>query len=200
MLDKIIKVTGRAVCVPGDDIDTDQIIPARFMKCVTFGGLGEYFFYDARKDEDGRLKEHPLNDPRYEGAVILISGRNFGCGSSREHAPQALHRAGFRAVAAESFAEIFFGNATQLGVPCVSLAPADLEKVRQAVGADPRTPVSMDLRQMRLAYGEKSVPFAMPDAARKSLIRGAWDPLEDLLKGAEKAEKKASKLPCVKPA
>jgi len=194
MLEKIIKVTGQAVCVPGDDIDTDQIIPARFMKCVTFDGLGDYFFYDVRKNEDGSLKEHPLNDKRYEGAGILLGGRNFGCGSSREHAPQALFRAGFRAVAAESFAEIFFGNATQLGVPCVTVSPNDLERVRQAVQADPQTILTIDLKSMLLVYGEESIPCALPEAARKCLARGKWDPLGDLLKGVEKVEKTASKL------
>lgn len=117
-LEKIIQVTGRGVYVPGDDIDTDRIIPARFMKCVTFDGLGEFAFYDERKREDGSDKPYPLNDARFLGASILLSGSNFGCGSSREHAPQALYRYGFRAVLAESFAEIFFGNSTTLGMPC----------------------------------------------------------------------------------
>ena len=109
-LEKVTEVVGRAVYVQGNDIDTDRIIPARFMKCVTFDGLGEFLFYDVRKDDDGNDKEHSLNDPRFSGASILISNANFGCGSSREHAPQALYRYGFRAVIAESFEEIFFGN------------------------------------------------------------------------------------------
>src|SRR5690606_14986619 len=118
-LPKIVKVQGRGVYVPGDDIDTDRIIPARFMKCVTFDGLGAYAFYDARFDEQGNSKGHPLDDPRFRGATILLSNSNFGCGSSREHAPQALSKFGIRAIIAESFAEIFFGNATTLGMPCV---------------------------------------------------------------------------------
>ena len=109
-LEKITAVTGRAVYVPGNDIDTDRIIPARFMKCVTFDGLGEFLFHDVRKNADGSDQAHPLNDPRFRGATILLSGANFGCGSSREHAPQAIQKYGFRAVVAESFAEIFFGN------------------------------------------------------------------------------------------
>ncbi|NCQ34990.1 isopropylmalate isomerase, partial [bacterium] len=110
----IKQVTGTGVYVAGDDIDTDRIIPARFMKCITFDGLGEYLFYDVRKTEDGADKPHNLNDPRFSGASILISGNNFGCGSSREHAPQSIRRAGFRAVIAGSFAEIFYGNSTNL--------------------------------------------------------------------------------------
>ena len=109
-LEKITQVNGTAVYVPGNDIDTDRIIPARFMKCVTFDGLGEYLFYDVRKDEEGNDKDHPLNDERFQSASILITNANFGCGSSREHAPQALYRYGFRAVIAESFADIFFNN------------------------------------------------------------------------------------------
>src|SRR5215212_11845710 len=121
-LEKITSVTGRGVYVPGNDIDTDRIIPARFRKCVTFDGLGQYFFYDVRFDERDKPRVHPLNDARFAGASILISNRNFGCGSSREHAPQAIAKAGFKAVIAEGFAEIFFGNATTLGMPCVTLS------------------------------------------------------------------------------
>ena len=121
-LEKISQVSGQAVYVPGDDIDTDRIIPARFMKCVTFDGLGEYLFYDMKFKEDGSKKEHPLNDPRFINASIMLSGSNFGCGSSREHAPQSLYRAGFRAVIAGNFAEIFFGNSINLGMPCISLS------------------------------------------------------------------------------
>nr|HRJ72685.1 hypothetical protein [Terrimicrobiaceae bacterium] len=121
-LEKITQVTGRGIYVPGDDTDTDRIIPARFMKCITFDGLGEYAFYDERRAADGTEKPHPLNDPRFAGSSILFSGSNFGCGSSREHAPQALYRYGFRAVVAESFAEIFFGNSITLGMPCAVMA------------------------------------------------------------------------------
>jgi len=127
-LEKITSVSGKGVYVPGSDIDTDRIIPARFMKCVTFDGLGEYLFYDVRHEEDGTLKPHPLNEERFAGASILISGINFGCGSSREHAPQAISKGGFRAVIAQSFAEIFFGNCATLGMPCVIATAADIEK------------------------------------------------------------------------
>ena len=121
-LEKVTTVSGRAVFIPGADIDTDRIIPARFMKCVTFDGLGEFAFYDVRFNPDtGEKTEHPLNDPRFDDATILLAGVNFGCGSSREHAPQSLAKYGFRAVIAESFAEIFFGNSTTLAMPCVTL-------------------------------------------------------------------------------
>ena len=126
-LAKISSVSGRAVHVPGNDIDTDRIIPARFMKCVTFDGLGEFLFHDVRKNADGTDKPHPLNDPRFKGATLLLSGANFGCGSSREHAPQAIQKHGFRAVIAENFAEIFFGNCTTLGIPCATASRADIE-------------------------------------------------------------------------
>ncbi|HEY3592534.1 MAG TPA: 3-isopropylmalate dehydratase small subunit, partial [Polyangiaceae bacterium] len=113
-LAKIQQVTGRAVPVPGEDLDTDRIIPARFLRCVTFDGLGEHLFRDERFRQDGTMTDHPLNDPRYQGATILVAGRNFGCGSSREHAPQSIAKYGIRAMIAESFAEIFFGNSTAL--------------------------------------------------------------------------------------
>ncbi len=121
-LNKITKVQGTAVYVSGDDIDTDRIIPARFMKCVTFDGLGQYAFYDVRFDENGNSKDHPMDKAEHKEATILISGKNFGCGSSREHAPQSLYHWGIRAIIAESYAEIFFGNCTMLGIPCITLS------------------------------------------------------------------------------
>src|ERR1700741_3538345 len=124
-LAKITQVRGRGVHGPGDDIDTDRIIPARYLKCVTFDGLGAYAFYDVRFDAQGRSLGHPLDDPRHRGASILVSGRNFGWGSFREHALQSLYYGGIRALVAESFAEIFFGNSTTLGIPCVTVAAAD---------------------------------------------------------------------------
>ncbi|MCB1940385.1 MAG: 3-isopropylmalate dehydratase small subunit, partial [Rhodocyclaceae bacterium] len=149
-LDKITSVAGTAVYVPGSDIDTDRIIPARFMKCVTFDGLGDYLFYDVRKNEDGSDKPHPLNDPRFAGASILLSGVNFGCGSSREHAPQAIYRYGFRGVIAESFAEIFFGNCTTLGIPCAAASGADIRALAAAVEADPSIEVSIDVEAQKV--------------------------------------------------
>ena len=135
-LEKIPLVTGRGVYVPGNDIDTDRIIPARFMKCVVFDGHGEFLFFDVRHDPQGNKIDHPIDRPEHAGATVLLSGANFGCGSSRVHAPQAIHKAGFRAVIAENFAEIFFGNSTTLGIPCVSAVREDIAKVAAAIAAD----------------------------------------------------------------
>lgn len=194
-LAKITHITGRGVSVPGDDIDTDRIIPARFMKCVTFDGLGEYVFYDVRNDEEGGKREHPLNEERFSGASILISGNNFGCGSSREHAPQAIYRAGFRAVIAEGFAEIFFGNSTQLGMPCVSASSDDIATLRSAIEADPQVEISIDLEAMEIRFAGQSVPCTIRDGARSALLNGKWDPIQDLLDGASAVEEVASALP-----
>src|SRR6478735_3234953 len=131
-LAKIERVEGRGVHVPGEDIDTDRIIPARFLKCVTFDGLGEHLFKDVRFRQDGSKTGHPLDDPRFAGATVLVAGRNFGCGSSREHAPQSIAKAGFKAMVAESFAEIFFGNCTTLGIPCVTASREDIAKITAA--------------------------------------------------------------------
>ena len=193
-LDKITTVTGSAVHVPGSDVDTDRIIPARFMKCVTFDGLGDYLFYDVRKNEDGTDKEHPLNDARFKDATILLAGSNFGCGSSREHAPQAIYRYGFRAVIAESFAEIFFGNCTTLGIPCVVATADDLRTLATAVAADPALKVTVDVDQCRVFYGDNSFPVHVPDSAREALISGKWDPIAELLENADTVASRVRQL------
>jgi 3-isopropylmalate/(R)-2-methylmalate dehydratase small subunit len=194
-LEKIVKVSGTAVHVPGSDIDTDRIIPARFMKCVTFDGLGDYLFYDVRKHADGSDKEHPLNDARFKGASILLAGVNFGCGSSREHAPQAIYRYGFRAVIAESFAEIFFGNCTTLGIPCAVATAGDLADLRAAVEADPTVTVTIDVDACRVQCGDRSFPVHIPDTAREALISGHWDAIADLIEGIPSVEATAAQLP-----
>jgi 3-isopropylmalate/(R)-2-methylmalate dehydratase small subunit len=194
-LAKITSVSGRAVYVPGNDIDTDRIIPARFMKCVTFDGLGDYLFYDVRKHADGSDKEHPLNDARFKGASILLAGVNFGCGSSREHAPQAIYRYGFRAVIAESFAEIFFGNCTTLGIPCAVATAGDLADLRAAVEADPTVTVTIDVDACRVHCGDRSFPVHSPDTAREALISGHWDAIADLIEGIPSVEATAAQLP-----
>lgn len=185
--------------VPGDDIDTDRIIPARFMKCVTFDGLGEYLFNDVRRHEDGTPKVHNLNDPRFANATILISGNNFGCGSSREHAPQAIWHAGFRAVIAEGFAEIFFGNSTQLGIPCISVGHEDRLKLAAAVEANPELEVVVDVDGQAVRYGDECIPGSIRASARSGLLEGRWDPLADLLAGAEEVETVAASLPYMAP-
>jgi len=194
-LPKITSVSGRAVPVPGDDIDTDRIIPARFMKCVTFDGLGQYLFNDVRRNEDGSPKAHNIDDPRYAGATILISGNNFGCGSSREHAPQALYYAGFRAVVAEGFAEIFFGNSTQLGIPCLSVSHEDRIALEKAVEADPTMELTLDVEGKEIRFGGKSIPAQIRDSARTGLLSGRWDPLADLLSASAEVDAVTAKLP-----
>ncbi len=182
-LEEIKTVTGRGVPIPGDDIDTDRIIPARYMKCVTFDELGEFLFYDARRSGDGEFNQHPLNDPRFRGATIMLAGNNFGCGSSREHAPQAIYRNGFRGIIAESFAEIFFGNSTTLGMPCVTLDHAHLRQLSQLVDADPQTQITIDVENRQVRCAGHSYPAEMPESARAALISGHWDPIADLLEG-----------------
>jgi 3-isopropylmalate/(R)-2-methylmalate dehydratase small subunit len=178
-------VTGSAVFVPGDDIDTDRIIPARFMKCITFDGLGEYLFHDVRKDERGNLKEHALNDERYAAASILVSGNNFGCGSSREHAPQSILRAGYSAVIAGSFAEIFYGNSTNLGIVCVTADDAVRAAIAEAIVTDPQQVITIDLEQSCILVGTQSYPCEMKAGARESLLAGSYDVLAELLEGKD---------------
>ena len=195
-LEPVTQVSGRAVFVPGADIDTDRIIPARFMKCVTFDGLGEFAFYDVRFDsETGEKTKHPLNDPRFAGASILVAGVNFGCGSSREHAPQSLRKFGFNGIIAESFAEIFFGNSTTLAMPCVIAAAADLAALREAIEADPTTLVTIDVENLRVTTsGGLDFPVSMPESARDALVSGRWDPIQELLDNEAAIEAKAAEL------
>ncbi len=195
-LAKITSVTGRAVNVPGNDIDTDRIIPARFMKCVTFDGLGEFLFYDVRKDTTtGKDTNHPLNDPRFKGATILLSGANFGCGSSREHAPQAIAKYGFKAIIAENFAEIFFGNSTTLGMPCVTASREDIARIAAAVEANPQTEVVIDLEKLEVRFAGQSVKIAQRESARDALVNGRWDAIGELIDGLPEVRKTAASLP-----
>lgn len=193
-LTKITQIAGTGVYVPGDDVDTDRIIPARFMKCVTFDGLGEYAFHDERFTEDGKPKAHPIDDPRYQGASILLAGRNFGCGSSREHAPQALYRHGFRAVLAESFAEIFFGNAITLGMPCLVMDGRDIRALAALIGEAPQTEINIDIPGGQVSMADISFPAKLPDHAREALVDGKWDAIADLLEGLDAVKATADKL------
>ncbi len=193
-LEKITSVSGKGVYVSGSDIDTDRIIPARFMKCVTFDGLGDYLFYDVRHEADGTLKSHPLNEARFQDAGILLTGINFGCGSSREHAPQALYRAGFRAVIAQSFAEIFFGNCATLGVPCAIATAADISKVATAIEADPSIEVTIDVEAKVVRYGTAEISVEIPSTARDAFLSARWDPIGELLDGDSAINDTASKL------
>ena len=195
MLEKILNVKGKGVFVPGNDIDTDRIIPARFMVCITFEGLGKYAFYDERKNADGTDKVHPLTDPRKQNAKVLLSGANFGCGSSREHAPQSLWHYGFRAVVAESFAEIFFGNSTTLGIPCVCASAEDIAKIASVIEENPETEVDVDVDNLTVSAGNVSIKCTMPENARNALISGTWDPIAELIDAEATTSQTAEKLP-----
>lgn len=190
----ITKLEGKAVYVPGDDVDTDRIIPARFMKCITFDGLGEYLFYDVRYNEDGSKKEHNLNDERFSEATIIVSGNNFGCGSSREHAPQSIQKAGFNAVIAGSFAEIFFGNSTNLGVVCVIVGNDDRKQIAELINENPELVLSIDLETLKVNVGEYSFDCSIKEDARKSLLDGSFDSLNELLEGNSEVDSIVTKL------
>jgi 3-isopropylmalate/(R)-2-methylmalate dehydratase small subunit len=200
MLEKFTVIKGRAVPIRGEDIDTDRIIPARFMKSLTFEGLGQYLFYDERFDEAGNPKPHPLNDPRYQGATILLVESGFGSGSSREHAPQAIKRAGFKAIIGESFAEIFFGNAIAIGLPAVTMAPEDLAALFQAVEANPELEVEIDLVNKEVRFGGRTAPLFIREEAREALVEGLWDPIGELLEAGELLDEFDRKLPYPKEA
>ena len=194
-LAKITTVTGRGVHVPGNDIDTDRIIPARFMKCVTFDGLGEFLFRDVRKSPEGADQPHPLNDPRFQGATLLLSGANFGCGSSREHAPQAIQKHGFRAVIAESFAEIFFGNCIALGIPCLSVGRDDIRKIAAAIESRPEVEITIDIAKGEIRFAGQTVKATLRESAREALVGGHWDAIGDLLEGVGDVKRVAARLP-----
>jgi 3-isopropylmalate/(R)-2-methylmalate dehydratase small subunit len=193
-LSPIKKVTGRAVPVEGDDIDTDRIIPARYMRCVTFDGLGEFLFRDIRQTPDGKSTNHSIDQAKYQGATILVSGMNFGCGSSREHAPQAIVRAGFKAVIAGNFAEIFFGNSTTLGLPCVSAKKEDLQALTQLISSEPSTEVAIDLENLKVTAGKISFSVTMKGSAQQGLLSGRYDAIADLLANLPKVQELAARL------
>ncbi len=186
------QVSGRACVLRGDDIDTDRIIPARFLRCVTFDGLGEHAFEDDRIQAKG---DHPLDDDRFDGASVLVVGANFGCGSSREHAPQALMRAGFQAFVGLSFAEIFAGNCTALGLPYVTLAANDLAALMDSVTLDPDQQVEVDIEARTVTSRAGTVAATIPDGVRKQLLENRWNGTEVLLEAGDAIEATASKIP-----
>jgi 3-isopropylmalate/(R)-2-methylmalate dehydratase small subunit len=194
MQSRVERVVGAACVLRGDDIDTDRIIPARYLRQVTFEGLGEHAFEDDRKQAKG---DHPLDAERFAGAAILVVGRNFGCGSSREHAPQALMRRGFRAFVGASFAEIFFGNCVALGLPCVTLGAEDLARLMDAVEADPAQQVVVDLLARTVGCRAGSFPAQIPDGARGQLLEGSWNATAVLLQAGDAIEACARRLPYV---
>ena len=189
------EIIGTGIPVPGNDIDTDRIIPARFMKCVTFDGLEKYAFYDVRFDENGRTKDHPFNDPRFQGGSILIVRKNFGCGSSREHAPQALMRFGMRGIIGESFAEIFAGNCTALGIPAVTASQATVAALSEIVANHPDTQIAIDLTRKEVTCGPFKAPIDIPEAARQALVEGSWDTTAQLLAARNEIQATAAAIP-----
>jgi 3-isopropylmalate/(R)-2-methylmalate dehydratase small subunit len=193
-MSKVIQLHGRAVPVVGDDIDTDRIIPARYLKEITFTNMGQYPFYDERFDAKGGLRPHAFNEPRYKGASILFANVNFGCGSSREHAPQALVRWGIKAIVAESFAEIFAGNCVMLGTPAVTASKEDLAALQKLAHDKPETEFAVDLESMTVSGGGLSVKVEMPASRRKALQEGTWDSTGILQANAGKVAENAKKL------
>jgi 3-isopropylmalate/(R)-2-methylmalate dehydratase small subunit len=193
----ITKIKARAMPLRGDDTDTDRIIPARYLRCVTFDGLGRYAFQDERFDAAGKAKPHSFNEKRYEGAGVLIVNRNFGCGSSREHAPQALARWGIKAIIGESFADIFSGNCAAIGLVAVTAEPADIARLQEL--AEPGSlEATIDLESMKAGIGGVTVPIRMPESRRSNFIAGTWDTTASLASNARLIEERAAKIPYLK--
>jgi len=187
------QIAGRGIPVTGNDIDTDRIIPARFLKEVTFETMGEHAFEDARKQNP----EHPFNQAVYKGASVLVVGQNFGCGSSREHAPQALMRWGIRAIVGGSYGEIFFGNCVMLGIPCLVVTQADLEWLQRQVSLSPQGVVSVEVEKQEVRFGDRVIKATVPDGPRNQLVNGTWDSTAVLLEAGAAIEATAKKLPYV---
>ena len=188
---EIKSVVGTAVPLMLDDIDTDRIIPARFLRCVTFDGLGDHAFEDDREQD----ANHPFNQAQFQSASILVAGRNFGCGSSREHAPQSLMRWGLKAIIAESFAEIFQGNCSSLGIAAMTASRADLNSLAAAVEADPKAEMSVCIEKLEAKIAGTTVALSMPESARDALVTGEWDYLGQLLSAADQVTAHAASVP-----
>jgi 3-isopropylmalate/(R)-2-methylmalate dehydratase small subunit len=194
---KITQVSGAAVPIRGNDIDTDRIIPARYLKEVTFARMGDYPFFDERFESSGKKKDHPFNDPKYKGASILLVNRNFGCGSSREHAPQALYRFGIHAMVGESFAAIFAGNCTMMGLPAVTVTAPEIEALMQAVEENPQTRFTVNIESKSLSYGTRTIAIDLPETYRRALISGSWNSTGLLRANLNQVKKTAAKLPYI---
>jgi 3-isopropylmalate/(R)-2-methylmalate dehydratase small subunit len=190
-------IDGTAVPVPGQDIDTDRIIPARFLKAISFEGLEAHVFEDDRAQARQQGHRHPFDMEAYQGAALLIANRNFGCGSSREHAPQALKRWGIRAVIGESFSEIFFGNSLAIGMPCLSISAADANALIEEIQRAPKTPVRVDVAGLTVTAGDRVIRATMPKAAQEALLSGAWDATGMLLDDFAEVEAVSKRLPYV---
>jgi 3-isopropylmalate/(R)-2-methylmalate dehydratase small subunit len=193
-IETIQTLKGRALPLRGDNIDTDRIIPARFLKSISFAGLEQHLFVDDVQQAQVAGATHATADPRYQGATVLVVNRNFGCGSSREHAPQAIRRRGFNAVIGVSFSEIFFGNSVALGMPCVTAAEEQVDELQKAIERAPETQVTVDLNRMTFAFGNTERPVTLPAAARESFLAGTWDATALLLDRFEEVEQTAKRL------
>lgn len=193
-MSEVKAVSGKAIAVMGDDIDTDRIIPARFLRCVTFDGLGEHAFADDRTQSDGK---HPFDNPQHQGASILVTNNNFGCGSSREHAPQALSKWGIKAIIGQSFAEIFFGNCVAIGVPCVIASPEEVKKLQSFINQNPQAEVAIDLQEMIVKCDDLSIPVQMNEGSRQMFLNGTWDNCGQLVNNVENIKTTATQLPYV---
>ncbi len=193
-MSQVKTIAGRGIPLVGHDIDTDRIIPARFLRSVTFDGLGEQAFADDRAQAKG---EHPFNQPQYQGANILVVNSNFGCGSSREHAPQALAKWGIQALVGESFAEIFFGNCLMLGIPCVTASPETIQQLQAILKNNPQASLSIDLEAMQVHCGDFQASVSMNEGPRQMLTTGSWDSCGQLIAQADQIRATAAKLPYV---
>ena len=193
--EKIHIIEGRALPLRGEDMDTDRIMPARFLKSITFEGLDTHVFEDDRLEARRSGRVHPFDEPTYQGASILVANRNFGAGSSREHAPQGLRRWGIRAIVAESFAEIFFGNSLMIGLACVTASRSDVEKLMSLVERDPTAVLKVDLKAGLCQPPGLTIPVSIPDHVRDTLMTGAWDTTGLLVDHYEQVNAVAAKLP-----
>ncbi|GAB4196164.1 MAG: 3-isopropylmalate dehydratase small subunit [Coleofasciculaceae cyanobacterium] len=193
-MSQIKTVSGRGIPLVGNDIDTDRIIPARFLRCVTFDGLGEQAFADDRAQTQGK---HPFDRPQYQGANILVVNGNFGCGSSREHAPQALSKWGIQAIVGESFAEIFFGNCVAIGIPCLTAPTAIIQQLQTLLKENPEVPMTVDLEVMQVHCGDIIASVSMGEGARQMLTTGTWDSCGQLIAQVEQIQATATKLPYI---
>jgi 3-isopropylmalate/(R)-2-methylmalate dehydratase small subunit len=197
VINRIGRIEGRALPLPGNDIDTDRIIPARFLRSVSFDGMEKHVFEDERKAGGyrGTNRPHPFDDPRYAGASVMVVEENFGCGSSREHAPQAIQRWGIQAIVGESFAEIFFGNSVMIGLPCVTAAAADLKEIYSRIAADPQQTMVVDLAAGTCTVGDFTCTVGMPAKTREAFLTGAWDTTGMLLDNFDQVRQTAARLP-----
>jgi len=196
-MQSITSISGHAIPMRGNDIDTDRIVPARFLRAVTFEGMEAHLFEDDRKRGGPGHNRHPLDVPAYQGASIMLVNANFGCGSSREHAPQAMLRWGIKAVVGESFAEIFFGNSVMIGMPCVTASSRDIAALMAQVEREPATVVALDLQAGTCTAGAFQCPIAMPPKVREAFVTGAWDTTGLLLDRYDEVTAASQRLPYV---